>query len=118
MKKLFPESSCYVNVYEMAGLLGRNKHRAILAHCVHLTELEHQIIRKYDSGICLCVTSNVNVMSGLVPIRKIMNEGMKASLGTDVAGGYSLSMLDAMRTTMNLSKMQSIDKPEGRLIFA
>lgn len=73
VKELFPESSCYVNVYEMAGLIGRSKHRAILAHCVHLSELEKQIIKKYDSGICLCANSNVNIISGLAPVRKLVN---------------------------------------------
>lgn len=42
VKQLFPQSTSYANVYEQAGLLGKvapkSTNRAILAHCVHLTE--------------------------------------------------------------------------------
>lgn len=41
--------------------------------------------------------------SGLCPVRKFLNFGLKLSLGTDCAGGYSASLLDAIRQTLQSS---------------
>jgi guanine deaminase len=35
--------------------------------------------------------------SGVMDVRGFLDEGMKVAIGTDVAGGYSASMLDAIR---------------------
>lgn len=50
-----------------------------------------------------------------MPAKQLMDEGIKTSLGTDVAGGSSTSMLDSMRTAMNISKILSLEKPTSKL---
>jgi len=42
--------------------------------------------------------------SGLCPIRKLLQSGIKIGLGTDVSGGYSSSILEAMRHAFMMSK--------------
>ena len=42
-------------------------------------------------------------------MRGLQKAGLKVGLGTDVAGGYSPSMLDAIRQAITASKMVSIN---------
>lgn len=90
VKELFPECTSYADVYYKSGLLGK---QTILAHCVHLTEEELTLIAQTASGISHCPNSNSNLSSGICPVKKIMQKGIKMGLGTDVAAGYSPSIL-------------------------
>lgn len=38
--------------------------------------------------------------SGVMDVRGFLDEGLKVAIGTDVAGGYSASMLDAIRQVL------------------
>ena len=40
--------------------------------------------------------------SGVMDVRGFLDEGLKVAIGTDVAGGYSASMLDAIRQVLLL----------------
>jgi len=93
-KKLFPECSSYAGVYDSYGLL---RHNTILAHAVHLEEQEIDLVKQRKAGISHCPTSNFNLRSGVAPIGKFLDRGVKVGLGTDVSGGFSPSMLVAMR---------------------
>ena len=48
-------------------------------------------------GIVHCPNSNFTLGSGVCNVRQWVEEGHKVGMGTDVAGGYSPSMLDAIR---------------------
>ncbi|KKR09056.1 MAG: guanine deaminase, guanine deaminase [Candidatus Peregrinibacteria bacterium GW2011_GWE2_39_6] len=100
-QKLFPQYKSYTDIYYQTGLLCP---RTILAHCIHLTSTEIQLIKKTQSKIAHCPTSNRFLMSGIMPFRKYQNLNLQMSLGTDVAGGYSLSMLNEMREAIENSK--------------
>ena len=39
--------------------------------------------------------------SGVMDVRGFLDEGLKVAIGTDVAGGYSASMLDAIRQVLS-----------------
>jgi len=45
--------------------------------------------------------------SGVMNARAMLNRGVKVGLGTDIAGGYSSSMLDAIRQTVIASRVSS-----------
>lgn len=42
-------------------------------------------------------------MSGLCNVKRLLSKGIKVGLGTDVAGGQSVSMLDTMRSALTVS---------------
>lgn len=42
-----------------------------------------------------------------MPLRTYLNKGLKVSLGTDVAGGYSTSILNVIRSCIETSKILS-----------
>lgn len=72
--KLFPSAPNYAGVYDMFGLLRQN---TILAHAVHLTEDEVDLIKSRDAGISHCPTSNFNLSSGVAPIGVYLDKGVK-----------------------------------------
>lgn len=48
-------------------------------------------------GVVHCASSNFMLKSGVLDVRPLLDKGIKVALGTDIAGGYSPSMLDALR---------------------
>jgi len=71
---LFPAANHYAGVYDMFGLLRNN---TILAHAVHLTDDEVDLIKARESGISHCPTSNFNLNSGVAPVGVYLDKGIK-----------------------------------------
>lgn len=103
--KLFPKYRNYADVYDKAGLLGP---KTIMAHCIYLGEDERKRMKATKTRIAHCPTSNRFLSSGIMPFRTNQNEGQIMGLGTDVAGGYSLSMLNEMKEAIENSKYLSL----------
>lgn len=100
-KKLFPNHKNYTDIYYQAGILGP---KTIMAHCIHLNRAELSFIKKTQTKIAHCPTSNRFLMSGIMPFRTYQGENLQMGLGTDVAGGYSLSMFNEMKEAIENSK--------------
>ena len=90
----FPEAADYLDVYDRAGGLGR---RALLAHAIHLSDREVARMVETDSAIAHCPVSNMFIRSGVMPIARYRDEGLRMGLGTDVAGAPELSVITQMR---------------------
>lgn len=103
----FPDSTNYAQVYNKSGLLTNN---TIMAHGVHLTDEELDILKDRGVGIAHCPNSNISLKSGLCDVKRLMKHGLKVGLGTDVSGGYSPSILDAMRQAIQTSSILSMSK--------
>jgi len=87
---LFPDCASYTSVYDSAGLLGR---QSIMAHCIHLSSEEMALLASRNTKVAFCPYSNRNLRSGTMPYHALRRAGLDIALGTDVAGGPSLSML-------------------------
>ncbi|CZT46583.1 related to guanine deaminase [Rhynchosporium secalis] len=94
VKELFPEYDSYTEVYDGHGLLGP---KTILAHAIHLSEAELDLIKKREGKISHCPVSNSSITSGTARVRWMLNKGVDVGLGTDMSGGYSPSVLEAVR---------------------
>ncbi|KAJ7582955.1 hypothetical protein C8J56DRAFT_1055974 [Mycena floridula] len=101
-KELFPECRSYSGVYDSFGLLRSN---TVLAHAVYLEKEDLELIVKRKAGISHCPTSNFNLSSGVAPIGEYLDLGIKVGLGTDVSGGFSVSILQAMRDASIAAKV-------------
>ncbi|KAE8442103.1 hypothetical protein EG329_003861 [Mollisiaceae sp. DMI_Dod_QoI] len=101
VKELFPEYKTYTHVYDGHGLLTP---KTILAHAVHLTEVEVDLIKAKDAKISHCPCSNSSITSGTAKVRWMLNKGLEIGLGTDVSGGYSPSILEAVRQASLVSR--------------
>lgn len=93
---LFPGYDDEVDLYQAFDLLTP---RTILAHCTIMTDAETSRLRQLDCGVAHCPTANMTVGGGFMtaPVRDFLEHGMKVGLGTDSGGGFSSSILDAMR---------------------
>lgn len=105
VQELVPESTCYANAYEMFDTMGSKELPTIMAHCVYSDRLEMQILKKHGAYIAHCADSNMNLTSGIAPIKKFLDAGVNIGLGTDVAAGSSMNMLKTMLISLQASKM-------------
>ena len=66
-----------------------------------------------------CPSSNMNIASGIAPVRRYMEAGLRMGLGTDVAGGSSISMFRAVTDCIQVSKMywRYVDRDARPLTF-
>ena len=92
--RLFPEARDYVDVYDRAGGLGA---RTILAHGVHLTDRELARLVETDTRIAHCPASNLFLASGIMPLSRFREAGLRIGLGSDVAGGPDPSIFEVMQ---------------------
>jgi guanine deaminase len=94
VRRLFPEALDYVDVYDRAGGLGA---RTILAHAVHLSDRELERLVATDTRVAHCPASNLFLASGIMPLARDLEAGLKVGLGSDVAAGPDPSMFSVMR---------------------
>ena len=105
VQELCPRSKCYGDAYRQFGLFGGD-HRCIMAHCVHSGELEQEMLRENGVFVAHSPESNINLSSGVAPISKYLDNGLKVGLATDVAGGSHESLLRAMMHAIQASKLR------------
>lgn len=84
------------------GLTGRH---VALAHCVHLSSSEIEILKTSGTNVVHCPSSNLKLGSGIAPIAKLLEEDISVSLGADGAAcNNRLDMFTEMRTAALLQK--------------
>ena len=86
----FPSAADYVSVYHRFGLTGS---RTVLAHNVHASDGELECLAATGTAVAHCPTSNAALGSGIFPLRRHLDAGVRVALGTDVGGGTGLGML-------------------------
>ncbi|PSS25942.1 hypothetical protein M430DRAFT_208469 [Amorphotheca resinae ATCC 22711] len=105
-KELYPEFANEADLYEHFGLLNE---RSILAHCIYVNEYEMGRLKDLNCGVAHCPVSNTTGGSfGAAPIREYLRRDIKVGLGTDSGGGFSSSILDAMRQAFIVSKAREL----------
>lgn len=102
--RLYPEAAFYGDGYDRYHMFGGDV-KTIMAHCVYSTEEEIKLLRDRGVFVAHCPSSNMNIASGIAPIRRYLTEGMKVGLGSDVAGGETESMFRAIRSAIQVSKL-------------
>uniref|UniRef100_A0A8C6YX70 Guanine deaminase n=1 Tax=Nothoprocta perdicaria TaxID=30464 RepID=A0A8C6YX70_NOTPE len=111
VKNLFPDYQNYTEVYDRNKLLTS---KTVMAHACYLSEEELKLFNLRGASISHCPTSNSSLCSGILNVQKVLKHNVKLGLGTDVAGGYSASMLDAIRKTMMASNALLLSKVNER----
>jgi 5-methylthioadenosine/S-adenosylhomocysteine deaminase len=77
----------------------------VLAHCVHLSEAEHAVLRETSTRVIHCPSTNLKLASGTAPIPRLMDEGVVIGLGADGAPcNNRLSAFSEMRLAALLQK--------------
>lgn len=102
VKELHPEFDSYADVYDGMNLLTEN---TIMAHAVHTTPEEIELLAKRNGFIAHCPNSNYNLSSGIMSARKFIDAGIKVGLGTDISGGHQIGIYKVMDRAIQASKM-------------
>ena len=97
------ESTSYGDAYNRYGLFGQTP--TIMAHCVWTAGEELELMKRNRVMVAHCPTSNLNLASGLAPIRTFIDEGLRVGLGSDISGGHDLSIFRRMVFAIQVSKM-------------
>jgi guanine deaminase len=84
------------------GLLGR---KSVLGHAPHLTSSDMDIFKARGSAVSHCPFSNSYFASAVFPLRAALERGLHVALGTDISGGPTSSMFEAMRESIAVSRM-------------
>lgn len=104
VKELCPWAGYYGEAYDRFGLFG-GQNKTVMAHCVYSDDNEIAKMKQNGVFIAHCPASNMNVASGMAPVRKYLDMDMKIGLGSDVAGGHSESMFTAMVDALQVSRL-------------
>ncbi|MEW6457942.1 MAG: amidohydrolase [Bacillota bacterium] len=86
-------------------------HRPVLAaHCVHLSEVEIEILARRGVGVAHNPQSNMKLASGIAPVVRMLAAGVRVGIGTDgAASNNDLNMVEEMRTAALLQKVAQGD---------
>ena len=125
VKSLRPDNAFYGGSYNEYDLFGKNDDintevKTVMAHCVWSTDEEVELMRKNGVFVAHCPASNMNLTSGIAPIRKYLEQGLNIGLGSDVAGGHSDSIFRAITDAIQVSKMyfRMVNEDHKPLVFS
>lgn len=105
VKDLRPSCREYWETYLESGLWHG---RTLMAHCVHSTESEMRAMAEYGVYAVHCSSSNANLASGVMPLRRMLDMGVNVVLGSDISGGTVLNGFDVIAGVVQTSKMRRV----------
>ncbi len=103
-KQLYPDANSYAHVYQRDGLLDVP---ALLAHCIHMTDDELEIVARQKAGVAHCPTSNTLLGSGRMPLDRICEHGIEYAICTDVGASPTTSLLAEVAQFLKVHKGHS-----------
>ena len=104
VKSLAPDSKGYADAYDRFGLFGTSG-KTVMAHCIHMRDDEIELMKQRGVYVAHSPQSNENLRSGIAPMRKFLNAGVKCGLASDIAGGSSINMFKAVTDAIQVSKL-------------
>lgn len=106
VRQLHPDCAQYWQTYEKYGLWSD---RTIMAHCVYSDERERAAMKAHNVLAVHCADSNINICSGVAPVRQMLEEGVWVALGSDISGGAQLPMMQVITASIRASKAKRIE---------
>jgi 5-methylthioadenosine/S-adenosylhomocysteine deaminase len=102
---------------DQLGVLGSN---VLAAHCVAVSDDDIRILQQRDVAVAHNPTSNAKLASGIAPVLKMLNAGVRVGLGTDSnLSNNRLDMFAEIKMAALLQRLQSKDAsalPCGRAL--
>ena len=94
--------------------LGVIRKNTVLAHCVHLTDRDREIIAERGAVIAHMPVSNLKLCSGMFDFPEALKAGCRVAIGTDGASSNNnLSMLDEMKFAALVAKARGGNPTAG-----
>lgn len=93
--------------------LGLLDERAVLAHCVWMTDQDLDLVAARKSSVVHCPLSNLKLGSGIAPVAKMLEREINVCLGTDgAASSNRLDIWEAGKIAALLQKGCNFDPTE------
>ena len=105
VKELCPWAEFYGDAYDRFGLFGADC-KTVMAHCVYSEDNEIERMKENGVFIAHCPESNMNLSSGIAPVRRFLQEGMHVGLGSDIGAGTTENIFQAMAHAIRASKLR------------
>ena len=86
------------------GLTGED---VVLAHCVHTTDRERELLAETGTNVTYCPSSNMKLASGIAPVVDYLDRGVTVALGND--GPPCNNTLDPFTEMRQASLLQKVD---------
>ena len=85
------------------------------AHAVHVDDDEIRLFARAGAGVCHCPSSNMRLASGIAPVKRYLDAGVKTGLGVDgSASNDGSNLLAEVRQAMLLARLKmGLLPPEG-----
>jgi 8-oxoguanine deaminase len=85
------------------------------AHAVHVSDDEVRLFARKGAGVCHCPSSNMRLASGIAPVKKYRDAGVRTGLGVDgSASNDDNNLLLEVRQAMLLARLKiGLLPPEG-----
>jgi len=103
LAKQIHKCDTYLGIYDKHGLTGP---RSVFAHCVHMQDVEWELMSETKSAMAFCPTSNLFLGSGLADLQAVHARGIRCGLGTDIGAGTSFSQLQTLNEAYKVGQMQ------------
>lgn len=79
--------------------------KVLAAHCVHIDNGEIHTLHHHKAGVAHCPSSNLKLASGVAPVSRMLEVGLKVGIGTDgPASNNDLDMFEEIRLAAFLAK--------------
>jgi len=93
--------------------------RPLLAHCIHVSDIDIQLLKQNETKVAHCPKSNAKLGHGVAPLGKLLNEGVEVGLGSDsVASNNTCDLLEEARVALLIARSQIVASGPPRLITA
>lgn len=96
--------------------VGIFENHVLAAHCIYLSEEDCEIFQENRAAISYNPVSNLKLCSGILPLEKMLNDGICVSIGTD--GPQSNNSLDLLRDLKMGSLIQKNELKNPRFLPA
>ncbi|WWC71075.1 uncharacterized protein I206_105028 [Kwoniella pini CBS 10737] len=91
------------DIWNDLGFLGPN---TLQAHVTYLDEEMIPLLKDRQITIAHCPLSNAYLSEKQFPLREALDHSLNVGLGTDIAGGYTLSIQNQMRQAVVISRLR------------
>jgi 5-methylthioadenosine/S-adenosylhomocysteine deaminase len=91
--------------------LGFFRGHTLVAHAVWVTDNDIAILKRNDTGVAHCPSSNMMLASGVAPVVKMLDHGLNVGLGTDGPAGSNndFDLFEEMDLAAKLQKLTNMD---------
>jgi len=114
--QMYPDCIDFVDTYQRADLM--KTANTVVAHAIHLSDREKQVIRDIGILVAHCPHSNLNLLSGVMPLAEYHDMGIRVGLGSDVSAGHTLNMFQSIVGAIQSGAMSYLTERTSRPVLA